>query len=109
MKKGFLLMYLLLLLGGVKAQQVKTKNTDVIEHREGNSPELKKLQKQVKNEIQAVPKQIDSARSAAKMKPATGSQNMPRPVDSIRLRGDVPNPAKTNDRRVDTLTKFIKG
>ena len=108
MKKTFLLIYFLFLLGGVKAQQVKAKNTDVIEHREGNSPELKKQQKQVKNETQAVPKPLDSARSTAKMKPATGSQNIPRPVDSVRLKV-APGRFKTSDRKVDSLTKFIKG
>ncbi|MGG9964805.1 hypothetical protein [Ferruginibacter sp. SUN106] len=109
MKKTFLLINFLFLLGGIKAQQAKTKNTDVIEHREGNSPELKKQQQQVKNETQVVPKQLDSARSAAKMKPATGSQNIPRPVDSVRLGGVVPDRMKTTERRVDSLTKFIKG
>lgn len=109
MKKTFLLMHFLFLLGGVKAQQANTKNTDVIEHREGNSPELKKQQQKVKNETQAVPKPLDSARSAAKMKPATGSQNIPRPVDSIRFRSVVPDRTKTSNKRVDSLTKFIKG
>ena len=108
MKKTFLLIYFLFLLAGIKAQQVKTKNTDVIEHREGNSPELKK-QQQVKNETQAVPKPLDSARSAAKMKPATGSQNIPRPVDSVRLRGVLPDRMKSAERKVDSVTKFIKG
>ncbi len=109
MKKTFLLVYFLLLLVAVKAQQAKTKNTDVIEHREGSSPEMKKLQKQVTNETQAVPKPLDSARSAAKMKPASGSQNIPKPLDSVRFRGVAPDRMKTSDKKVDSLTKYIKG
>ncbi|WP_460551967.1 hypothetical protein [Ferruginibacter profundus] len=109
MKKYFLLAILLFLFGGLKAQQEKTKSTGVIEHREGSSQELKKQQKQVKNETQAFPSPVDSARSAAKMKPATGSQNIPRPVDSVRLRGVVPDRMKTTNRSVDSLLKFIKG
>ncbi|MEI9954815.1 MAG: hypothetical protein WDM90_00525 [Ferruginibacter sp.] len=109
MKKTFLFIPFLFLLGGVKAQQAKTKKTDVIEHREGNSPEVKKLQKQVKNETQAIPKPLDSARSAAKMKPAIGSQNIPKPLDSVRLRTLVPGRMITTEKRVDSVTKYIKG
>ena len=108
MKKALLLLSLFFILGAVKAQQAKTKNTDVTEHREGNSPELKKQQKQVKNETQAVPKPLDSARSAAKMKTPAGSQNIPKPVDSVRFKPAV-NRAKTADKVADSILKYIKG
>lgn len=111
MKKAFSLAFLLFLFAGVKAQQVKTKNTDVIGHKEGGNPAVK-AQKQVKNTTQNFPKPLDSVRSAAKIKSATGNQTIPKPLDSARFK-PVINPAtnryKTSDRQAAAVEKFIKG
>lgn len=104
MKKTFLLVQFLFLLAGVKAQQAKTKNTDVIEHREGNSPEAKKQQKQVKNNTQAFPKPVDSVRGSAKMRSVAGSQVILKPVDSLKVNRNI-----TADKNAAAATQFIKG
>jgi hypothetical protein len=107
MKKIFLLGYSLFLFAGVKAQQPKTKNTDVIGHREGHSPESKAQQKQVKNNTPAFPKPVDSVKHSAKMRSATGNQTIPRPVNSVPVKPAVGRP-KTSERTVDTMTLYIR-
>lgn len=71
MKKTFLLVCFLFLLARLKAQQAKSKNTDITEHREGGNPALKVQQKQVKKgtaqpqvqKVQTTYLRIDSAKS----------------------------------------------
>ena len=90
MFKIILLAAFLFLFMGLKAQQTNVKKTEVIEHREGSSQELKAPLKQVKNLMQAFPKPIDSVRSSAKMKPAIGNQTIPKPV--VALIGETKRP-----------------
>lgn len=103
-KETFLLVSFLFLLAGVKAQQSKIKNTEVIEYRKGNSPEWKEQQKQVKNETQAVPKPLDSVRSSAKMKTVKENKTISKPIYSP-INGSS---SKTSDRKADSLLDFIK-
>lgn len=91
----------------LKAQQPKSKKTDVIEHREGGNPQLKAQQQQVKNEPLVI-KKVDSVKTSAKMKSATANPTIPKPVDSLRLKV-APGRTISTDRAVDSLTKFIKG
>lgn len=107
MKKTFLLVCFLFLLAGLKAQEAKSKKPDIIEYREGSSPELKAQQKPVKNETQVVPKPLDSIRSSAKMKSAIGNQTIPKRIDSVSFKSNS-NRFKTSDKKVDSVTQFIK-
>mgnify|MGYP001302536391 CR=1 FL=1 len=71
MKKTILLACFLLLFAGLKAQQAKSKNSDVTEHREGGNPAVKAQQKQVKKDtvqsqvqkVQTTYLRVDSAKS----------------------------------------------
>jgi hypothetical protein len=108
MKKTFLLLCSLVLFAGVKAQQPKTKKTEVIGYREGHSPESKKQQKQAGSNTPAFPKPVDSVQHSAKMKSATGNQTFPKPIDSVRIKAPVGR-QKTTEKNVKAVTQFIKG
>ena len=104
MKKTFLLVTLLFLFAGVKAQHVKTKNTEVTGHREGHSPEMKEQQQQVQNGTQAFPKPVDSVKASAKTRSAGGSQVILKPLDSLAVNRKI-----TADKNAAGATQLIKG
>ncbi|MEP6674336.1 MAG: hypothetical protein ABJA78_04250 [Ferruginibacter sp.] len=59
-------------------------------------------------QTQTVPKPLDSVRSSAKIKSAIGTQPILRHVDSVRFKTNI-SITKTSDKKVDSMTKFIKG
>ncbi|MBS1496863.1 MAG: hypothetical protein JSU03_08270 [Bacteroidetes bacterium] len=113
----------LLLFTGLKAQQAKSKNTDVIEHKEGGNPAVKA---QVARQAITAGPRADSVRKfivskdtptkKPEKKPVNnGTQAFPKSLDSVRSAaedtkfGDGKYHLKSTDRIFDSLTQFIRG
>ena len=100
MKKTFLLVCFLFLLAGLKAQQAKIKNPDIIEHQEGDSPELKTQQKQV----QTTYLRLDSAKSGTG---AVDRDAVSSPQQAAQVRQIKKSPVK-KQKQVTDASKEIK-